>query len=60
MDLTVEDPIFLRAPIEYAMQWRPSSEPLSLPWNCDPAAAQRNLKLVPTKYPGDPPVIRRN
>lgn len=60
MAVTVEDPIFLRAPIEYVMQWRPTPGPLSLPWNCDPVAAQRNLRLRPTKYPEDPPVIRRN
>ena len=60
LELTVEDPIFLRAPIEYVMEWQPSSEPLSLPWDCDPAAAQRNLNVVPTKYPQDPPVERRN
>lgn len=60
MDLTVEDPIFLRAPIEYTMEWRPSRDELSLPWDCDPAAAQRNLNVVPTKYPQDPPVQRRN
>lgn len=58
--LTVEDPIFLREPLEYVMEWQPSQEPLSLPWDCDPAAAQRNLKVVPTKYPQDPPVERRN
>ena len=60
MALTVDDPIFLRTPIEYVMEWQPSAEPLSLPWDCDPAAAQRNLKVVPTKYPRDPPVERRN
>lgn len=60
LELTVEDPIFLREPIEYVMEWRPSTEPLSLPWDCDPAAAQRNLKVVPTKYPQDPAVERRN
>lgn len=60
MDLTVEDPIFLREPIRYVMEWSPSSEPLPDGWNCDPAAAQRNLKIVPSKYPEDPPVIRRN
>jgi hypothetical protein len=58
--LTVEDPIFLREPLEYVIEWQPSAEPLSLPWNCDPAAAQRNLKVVPTKYPLDPPVERHN
>jgi hypothetical protein len=58
--LTVEDPIFLRQPLEYVMEWQPSAEALSLPWSCNPAAAQRSLKVVPTKYPQDPPVERRN
>ena len=58
MDLTVEDPTFLLGPIEYVMEWRRSDRPLSLPWNCDPEAARRNLRLVPTKYPQDPPVNR--
>ena len=60
MDLTVEDPIFLLRPITYVMAWRPNGRPLSLPWGCDPEAAQRNLRLLPTKYPQDPPVERRN
>ena len=60
MDLTVEDPIFLLRPITYIMEWRPSDRPLSLPWGCDPEAARRNLRLVPTKYPQDPPVERRD
>lgn len=60
LSVTVEDPIFLKQPIEYVMQWQPSQEPLSLPWNCNPASAQRNLKVVPTKYPQDPAVERRN
>src|SRR5688572_4083863 len=60
LELTAEDPIFLREPITYTMEWRVSAEPLSLPWSCDPAAAQRNLNVVRSKYPQDPPVKRRN
>jgi len=60
MDLTVEDSVFLLEPIRYVMEWRPSTEPLSLPWDCNHKAAQRNLKMVPSKYPEDPPVDRRN
>lgn len=60
MELTVEDPIFLLRPVTYVMAWRPNGRPLSLPWGCDPEAAQRNLRLIPTKYPQDPPVERRN
>ena len=58
MELTVEDPIFLLGPIEYVMEWQRSDQSLSLPWGCDPEAARRNLQLVPTKYPEDPPVNR--
>lgn len=60
MELTAEDPLFLLEPFKYTMEWRTSDEPLSLPWNCDPAAAQRNLNVVRSKYPQDPPVQRRN
>ena len=60
LQLTVDDPVFLRASIEYVMEWRVSDQQLSLPWSCDPAAAQRNLRLIPTKYPQDPPVVRLN
>lgn len=60
MDLIVEDPIFLLRPITYVMEWRPSDQALSLPWDCSSEAAQRNLRLVPTKYPQDPPVNRRH
>lgn len=60
MDLTVEDPIFLLGPINFVMEWRRSDQALSLPWDCVPEAARRNLRLVPTKYPQDPPVNRRN
>ncbi len=61
MRLTVEDPIFLLAPVEYVMQWSLSNQAaLSLPWSCNSSAAQRNLRLIPTKYPEDPPVVRSN
>ena len=53
-------PHLLLRPITYVMAWRPNGRPLSLPWGCDPEAAQRNLRLLPTKYPQDPPVERRN
>jgi hypothetical protein len=59
MEVTVEDPIFLLGPINFVMEWRPSGQPLSLPWACNAEAARRNLQLVPSKYPQDPPVNRR-
>ena len=58
MELTVEDQVFLLRPMEYVMEWQRSDQPLTLPWGCDPEAARRNLQLVPTKYPEDPPVNR--
>jgi hypothetical protein len=60
MELTAEDTIFLREPFTYTMEWRVSNEPLSLPWDCNPEAAQRNLNVVRSKYPQDPPVKRQN
>ena len=60
LELTAEDPVFLLGPINYTMDYPETKEPLSLPWNCDPASAQRNLHVVKSKYPQDPPITRRN
>jgi hypothetical protein len=60
LELTAEDPIFLLEPITYTMEWTRTNEPLALPWSCDPTAAQRNLNVVKSKYPQDPPIKRRN
>jgi hypothetical protein len=60
VEMTAEDPVFLLGPITYTMELRATQEPLSLPWACDPTAAQRNLHVVKSKYPQDPPINRRN
>ena len=60
MELIAEDPVFILQPFTYTMEWRVTTEELSLPWNCDPEAAQRNLNVVRSKYPQDPPIKRRN
>ena len=60
LELRAEDPVFLLGPITYTIDYPATKEPLSQPWNCDPAAAQRNLHVVKSKYPQDPPIIRRN
>ena len=60
LELTAEDPVFLLGPINYTMELRSTAEPLSLPWGCDPVAAQRNLHVVKSKYPQDPPINRKN
>jgi hypothetical protein len=54
LDLRIEDPIFLLAPIEYSVEWQRTDQKMALPWNCDPESAKQNLLLQPTKYP-DPP-----
>jgi hypothetical protein len=60
LELTAEDPVFLLAPINFTLELRATDEPLSIPWNCDPVAAQRNLHVVKSKYPQDPPINRKN
>ena len=60
MELTAEDPVFLLQPLTYTMEWRKTDDPFSTGWDCDPDAAQRNLHVVKSKYPQDPPVKRRN
>jgi hypothetical protein len=60
LELVAEDPIFLLGPITYTIDYPATNEPLALPWNCDPESAQRNLHVVKSKYPQDPPINRRN
>ena len=48
LDLVAEDPIFLLGPTAPLIT-RATNEPLALPWNCDPASAQRNLHVVKSK-----------
>lgn len=60
LEMSVEDPVFLLAPMAYTMDYPATDEPISLPWNCDPVSAQRNLHVVKSKYPQDPPIIRKN
>ena len=59
LEVTTEDPVFLRAPLGFVLESQRVDAPLPLPWNCDPEAAQETLILSPSKYPEDPPVIRR-
>jgi hypothetical protein len=57
LDVTVEDPVFLRTPLTLTLESTISKQGLDLPWGCDLEAAQRNLGLIPTKYPQDPPPV---
>lgn len=58
LDLVVEDPVFLRQPLKLTLESTATKQPLDLPWACDVEAAQRNLGLLPTKYPDDPKFVR--
>jgi len=58
LDVTVIDTFFLREPWTFRVRSRPDPEPLDLPWNCDLEGARQILKLLPTSYPDDPPIVR--
>jgi hypothetical protein len=58
LELMVEDPVFLKQPLTLTLESTATKEPLDLPWACDVDAAQRNLGLLPTKYPDDPKFVR--
>jgi hypothetical protein len=58
LEVSTEDTFFLREPWSFTVRSQPAGEPLALPWNCDLEAARQTLRLVPTVYPEDPPVVR--
>ncbi len=59
LEVRTEDPVFLLEPLGFVIESQPVDEPLALPWGCDPEAAQEILQVIPSKYPEDPPVVRR-
>ena len=49
--LTVEDPMFLRAPVSYTARWLPAPEGYKLQaYNCDAEEARRAVKYMIPKY----------
>lgn len=49
--LTVEDPLFLRAPTSYTTRWIPAAEGYQLqPYDCDPEAARASVRFFPSQY----------
>ena len=58
LEVTTEDAFFLSEPWTYRVRSAPGGEELTLPWNCDLEAARQTLRLVPSSYPDDPPVVR--
>lgn len=55
LELTIEDELFLLAPVTYTIGYQRSKTPPSLPWDCDPDAAKDALKFRTTKYPETKP-----
>ncbi|MEX2132312.1 MAG: hypothetical protein WD772_12600 [Pseudohongiellaceae bacterium] len=49
--LTVEDPMFLRAPVSYTTRWIPAAEGYQLvPFDCDQESARASVRFFPSKY----------
>ena len=49
--VTVEDPLFLRAPASYTTQWLPAPDGYRLqPYECDPEEARHPVKFMVPKY----------
>jgi hypothetical protein len=54
LELTVEDPIFLKAPFTWRKQFRKTQQPFVSKWDCDPEAGLDELyRTIPQKYPDD-------
>jgi hypothetical protein len=58
LEVTTTDPFFLKEPWVYKVRSRPDPEPLALPWDCDVDSSRDILKLMPPKFPDDPPIVR--
>lgn len=56
--VTTVDTFFLREPWTFEVRSLPDQEPLELPWDCDLAGARQILRLLPSSYPDDPPIVR--
>jgi len=58
LEVSTIDTFFLKEPWSFKIRHRRDPEPLALPWACDPEGARDSLKLLPTQYPDDPPIVR--
>ncbi len=56
-NVVTEDPVFLNAPIQFAIEWVPQDEPLILPYACLPELARQPAQFLPSKYE-DPDMFR--
>ena len=58
VEVTTIDTFFLKEPWVFHIRQAPDDQPLSLPWACDAEASRDILKLAPSDYPNDPPIVR--
>lgn len=50
VEVSVEDPLFLREKIGFNYEWSRTDKPLVLPYGCDPEQARESLQFLPSKY----------
>jgi hypothetical protein len=49
--LTVEDPMFLRAPASYSTRWVPAAPGYQIAaFGCDPESARASVRFFPSKF----------
>jgi hypothetical protein len=54
VQITVEDPLFLKAPVTWTNPYRRTDKPFVGEWNCDPEVGLRHLyETIPMKYKDD-------
>ena len=58
LEVSTIDTFFLKEPWVYKIRSARDPEPLALPWACDVEGSRQTLKLLPSSYPQDPPVVR--
>lgn len=58
LEVTTIDTFFLKEPWVYKVRSERDPNPLQLPWACDVEGSRQILKLLPSSYPQDPPIVR--
>jgi hypothetical protein len=58
LEVSTVDTFFLKEPWVYKVRSKRDPAPLQLPWACDVEGSRQILKLLPSSYPQDPPIVR--
>jgi hypothetical protein len=58
LEVATIDTFFLKEPWVYKVRSQRDPNPLQLPWGCDVEGSRQILKLLPSSYPQDPPIVR--